>query len=227
MAITRYDANSLSKLKTCLEMFVGDEGGNYTLFKAVEFDDDNSPTEIICTDFDDNTIFTVSLDNGKYAYTAYKTDQTSVSVNYSNSSSNLTPEYLYKVGYGAAIKLAHQSNMAVIFITKTSGGVTCFALPYLYNSSTAPTGCKVAAYGDTSEDDGTRNIRPYGTRSEGNHAQLTPIVVSSGGVCGVGLYGMYVCQFNIPDGSYEALANDTRMFTNCVVALLDSEPDNT
>lgn len=222
MAITRYDANNLSKLKTCLELFVGDEGDSSALFKSVVIDDDNTPTLLTCTDFDDNTIFTVSLSTSQYTYTAYKSDQASVSIDYSNSASSLTPEYLYKVGNGAAIKVAHNSKMAVIFITKTTSGITCFALPYLYNSaSVAPTGCKVAFYGSDPSDDGVRNIRPYETRSEGNQAHLTPILMGTHNERGVNLYGMDMCQFNIPDGSYEILAGDVRMFTNCVVALAD------
>lgn len=218
MAINRYDASDMNKLKSSLDRITG-EG---KLFGSVSMEND----VITCTDARNNEVFSITNNNGQYSYKVNTNNSGYISLGFESSSYPLTPMWMYEVGSGAAIHIKHQSGLGVIFITKVSVGesLVCVALPDLMAANLAPTGCKIGYVSNDPDDNCIRTVRGT-TRSEGNHAHMTVIALTNpdtgNDVYAKNLYGIYTSQYNIPDGVFEIVANGQVMLTNGVLALAD------
>lgn len=219
MAITRTDINGdIAALKAALETLVPD------FFATVEFDNDTSPTTVICKDADGNTTFTVSGVSGSTTYAAYKNATTSASA--SSTDSNSSPLYFYKVGSNGAVIQCKRSGTLII-IGKTNTGVTGFALPNALGSNLIANlaSATIACWGDDPALTGTIRIaEASGAQLNGNHTLFVPIP----------MHGTYAENIYLPKAFFlpmtqdgmrgvvqELTADEGTYLTNGYVALLD------
>lgn len=141
MAITQYTINGdITALKAALEAA--------GFFASLAYDDDETPTQIMCYDSDENLLFKVrayvaSGSSTYWDFTAYRSDSSSFA--YSGASNVSThngygaPTYLYTVGSKAAVIYFQNSASHAVFlvIAKTTSGSIGFVGPadYMTNSS--------------------------------------------------------------------------------------------
>lgn len=140
MAISRIEINGdITSLGIAL-------GALTSFFGSVEYDDDSSPTAVICKDDNDNVIFKAEIVNSSnWQYTAYKDENTAVQMS-AASDAVAKPVYLYTLGNtGAVIELP---NSLFIMIAKTTTGETGFVLPPAAGAAQSKGDVLVACWGD-------------------------------------------------------------------------------
>lgn len=224
MAITRTDINgSITALKAALETLVPD------FFATVEFDNEESPTTVICKDVGGNTLFTAQYTAGSSGtYTAYKKAATSISG--SSTSQNARPLYFYRVGDSNAAIQCPNKDFIVISKTNTSG--VGFVIPAVFVASQSGHFVKqnVACWGDDPALDSLLTITgSSGDTMIGNHTLFVQIP----------MHGTYEQNIFFPKafflpmaqdgmrGAVQELSTDSGTYlTNGYVALLDDSAVN-
>ncbi|MBQ6040203.1 MAG: hypothetical protein IJL32_05450 [Oscillospiraceae bacterium] len=165
MAITRYTLGTLEALKTALEAT--------GLFNDTQYDDDTTPTNVLCYDEDDHLIFEATSNSFK----AYKSGGTYISC---GGSSYGVPTYLYTFSTQAAV--IHLGNAKAnastcIVMGKTNTGTVGFAFPRTVGATSVNADVStmsVAAWDDP--DDMTSLLTISGsTPMEGNSTEIVHI----------------------------------------------------
>lgn len=120
-------------------------GALTAFFGSVEFDNDSSPTKVICKDDSDNVIFEVSKSSDQWTYTVHKDENTTVATPASNTAV-AAPQYLYTVGNTGAVIEA--PNGFLIAIAKVTTGETGFVLPSAFGNASNRADVNVGCWGD-------------------------------------------------------------------------------
>ena len=120
-------------------------GALTAFFGSVEFDNDSSPTKVICKDDSDNVIFEVSKSSDQWTYTVHKDENTTVATPASNTAV-AAPQYLYTVGNTGAVIEA--PNGFLIAIAKVTTGETGFVLPSAFGTAANRADVNVGCWGD-------------------------------------------------------------------------------
>lgn len=232
MAILRYDINGdLSAFKTALQHLVP------SIFASVAFDDDESPTAILCKDASDNLLFKIEypVNMGTvtgWSFTAYKSGGETVSCAGAGTTATGygSPTYLYSVGAGKAlIHFAYSaSSAACLVIGKTNTGKVGFVMPpVMINNSSGNTEIR-SAHVCSWDDDGskTSDLQITGTTAMvGNSNELVPVPLHGTYDSAIYLEGVYflpIAQTGLRGVVQQLTANDKVYLGNGYVEVLDS-----